>query len=183
MEYDLIYQQYFSPVKSYLAAYVGAEHAEELSQEVFLKVANNIESFRAESSLKTWIYRIATNQAKDYLKSRYKKDSELISESDLEHFASDNLDEGSPEQQSIIHEMNDCIKEFILRLPDEYSAVLVLRELEGRDMQEIAETLGISKNAAKVRLHRAKAKLRDEMEHGCRVTTTSDNRMVCERKE
>ncbi len=175
---DQLYQQYFEPIKRYLGRYVGEAYAEELAQEVFIKVAKNNESFRGESSIKTWIYRIATNQAKDFLKSRYKKDSDAISENDLEQYDAD-----CPEQLSMTAEMNDCIKEFIHRLPSDYSSVLLLSELEENNIREISEILGISQNTTKVRLHRARAKLRDEMQQGCTVTLSCDNRMMCERKE
>ncbi len=182
MNYDLLYQQYFEPIKRYLASYSGEEQAEELAQEVFLKVSRNLEKFKGESDVRTWIYRIAINQAKDYLKSRYKKESDLISEKDLEQLDLVRIDECSPEILNITSEMNECIREFILRLPHEYSTVLLISELQGRNIREISEVLGISQNTAKVRLHRARAKLKDEMEHGCLITATCDNRVVCERK-
>ncbi len=182
MNYDLLYQQYFEQIKNYLASYCGKEYAEELAQEVFLKVSRNLEKFRGESDVRTWIYRIAINQAKDYLKSRYKKDSDLISEKDLEHLDPVRVDEYSPEILNIASEMNECIREFILRLPHKYSTVLLLSELRGQNLSEISEVLGISQNTAKVRLHRARAKLKDEMEHGCLITATCDNRVVCEKK-
>ncbi len=178
MNDDLIYRQYLEPIKRYLGRYVDEAHVEELAQEVFIKVARSREDFRGEASIKTWIYRIATNQAKDFLKSRYKKDSDAITESELEQYDTD-----SPEQLSMTAEMNDCINEFIHRLPSDYSSILLLSELEGNNIREISEILGISQNTTKVRLHRARAKLRDEMQHGCTVTMSCDNRMMCERKE
>ena len=182
MNYDLLYKQYFDPIRKYLVPYCGEECAEELAQEVFLKVSRNLNNFRGDSSVKTWIYRIASNQAKDYLKSRYKKESDLISEEELEKFDSMSCEENSPEVLNITNEMNGCIKEFIIRLPHKYSAVLILSELQGQNIKEISEVLDISPNTTKVRLHRAKAKLRAEMELGCIITTTCDNRVVCERK-
>jgi RNA polymerase sigma-70 factor (ECF subfamily) len=182
MHDDNLYQQYFEPIKRYLVRFVGETYAEELAQEVFIKVAKSSEGFRGESSIKTWIYRIATNQAKDFLKSRYKKESDAISESDLEQYDVVRFDEDSPESLNITTEMNECIKEFIHRLPHDYCTVLLLSELEGHKIKEISEILGVSENTIKVRLHRARAKLRDEMRQGCIVTTTCDSRVVCERK-
>ncbi len=179
---DLLYQQYFKSIRRYLASYVGEMYAEELAQEVFIKVLKNRKGFRGESSIKTWVYHIATNSAKDFLKSRYKKDADLISDCDLEQYDTVTAGDDSPESLVITKEMNDCIKEFIHRLPYDYSTVLVLSALEKYKINEISEALGISQNTTKVRLHRARAKLKDEMEHGCIVSTTCDNRMVCERK-
>ncbi len=182
MHDHLLYQQYFEPIKRYLEQYVGFNHAEELTQEVFIKVIKNREQFRGETSEKNWIYRIATNTAKDFMKSRYKKLSDSISEEDLEHYDSSWVDENTPEALNMTSEMNQCIREFIHRLPDQYATALILSELEGRTIKEISEILDLSQNATKVRLHRSRARLRDEIEQGCIITTTCDNRTLCERK-
>jgi RNA polymerase sigma-70 factor, ECF subfamily len=183
MKDDLLYQRYFDPIKRYLGGYIGESYAEELAQEVFVKVIKGREGFRGDSSIKSWIYRIATNAAKDFLKSRYKKDGDVITESDLEIYDAQRVDRNSPESLNITEEMNDCIKEFVYRLPAEYCMVLILSHLEGHKVKEISELLGESQNTIKVRLHRARAKLKEEMEQGCVIATTCDNRMVCERKE
>ena len=182
MEYDRLYKLYFDPIKKYLTLYCGEEYAEELAQEVFLKVARNLGSFRGEASYKTWVYSIASNQAKDYLKSRYKKESDLISEEDLEKYDILHFDESSPEALKLTDEMNDCIKEFILRLPHKYSTVLLLGELQGLSIREISDVLSSTPSSIKVRLHRARSKLKTEMTLGCNITATCDNRVRCERK-
>ncbi len=183
MHDDLLYQQYFEPVRRYLEKFVGGNYAEELTQEVFIKVIKNKQQFRGDSSVKNWIFRIATNSAKDFLKSRYKKENDAISEQDLKYYDSSLVDEVSPELLNITNEMNQCIREFVHRLPDQYATVLVLSELEGRNISEISEILDISQNATKVRLHRARSRLKDEIERGCIITTTCDNQMLCERKD
>ena len=182
MKYEHLYKKYFVQIKRYLTAYCDEENAEELTQEVFLKVSRGLGNFRNEASHKTWIYRIASNQAKDYLISRYKKESDLISEEDLEKIDLKQYNENSPESVNLTEEMNDCIKEFIFRLPHIYSSVLLLREMQGLNKQEISEVLSLSPNTTKVRLYRAKAMLKTEMEVGCHITTAGDNRIVCERK-
>ena len=63
--------------------------------------------------------------------------------------------------------MNACIREFIERLPPNYKMVMVLSELEGFKNDEIAEILGLSLDTVKIRLHRAREKLRKELEAGC----------------
>lgn len=183
MNDDQLYREYFERIKNYLARYVGDGYAEELAQEVFIKVVKSRDKFRGESSIKTWIYRIATNSAKDFLKSHYKKYHDVISEGHLEQYDFVIFDNDSPESLNLTEEMNECIKEFIYRLPDDYSVVLVLSELEDYKIKEISELLDISQNTIKVRLHRARAKLRDEINSGCIVTTDCENRKVCERKK
>ncbi len=183
MKSSPLYQQYFEEIKKYLARFVDESVAEDLAQDTFIKVDNSIEDFRGESSQKTWIYRIATNTAKDFIKSRYWKEKSLISDQDLEKISDADNYHDSPESTHIVDEMNECIKEFIHRLPYEYATVLVLCDLEGHPLKDAAEIVGISANNAKVRLHRARLKLRQEMDRGCRISLDSDNRMVCERKE
>jgi len=79
--------------------------------------------------------------------------------------------------------MNSCIKEFIHRLPDNYSAVLVLNELEGFSINKIAEIMDISTGTVKVRLHRARARLKRELNLGCTISINSENRLECEQKK
>lgn len=79
--------------------------------------------------------------------------------------------------------MNGCIKAFIHRLSDSYSAVLVLNELEGFSINKIAEIMGISTGTVKVRLHRARAHLKKELDFGCTISINSKNRLECEQKK
>ena len=183
MQDEQLYNQYRKKIERYLKRYVDKDNAEDLTQEVFIKVSRSRTSFREESSIETWIYKIATNAAKDYLKSRQKKERDLISETELESLDALTIENASPESMSLAHEMKACIEEFIHRLPHDYSTVLVLSELEGYTVKDIAEIVGMNANAVKVRLHRARAKLKETMDDGCIITHTADHRIVCERKE
>jgi len=185
MEIDKLYKQYSKMIRIYLARYVNETVAEDLTQDVFVKASNNLEKFRGDSSIKTWIYRIATNVAKDFLKSKAFKASIRqvpILETELEeydHFFNSNI---SIEDNFEATKMNECIKEFIHRLPINYSAVLVLSELEEMNTKEISNIMKLSIGTVKVRLHRARARLKKELEMGCNISTNSDNKMECERK-
>jgi RNA polymerase sigma-70 factor (ECF subfamily) len=79
-------------------------------------------------------------------------------------------------------EMNGCIREIIGRLPEAYRSVIVLSELEGFRDGEIAEILGLSLQAAKVRLHRARTKLRRDLETACVFYRDERNELSCDRK-
>jgi len=75
-----------------------------------------------------------------------------------------------PIEKGIIRdEMNDCIRGYIEKLPDDYRAALVLSEYEGIKNSEIAEILGVTLGTVKIRLHRAKAKLKEELEANCEL--------------
>ena len=86
------------------------------------------------------------------------------------------------EATAIREEMNACIREFIERLPGAYRTVMVLAELEGFTNAEIAGILGVSLDTVKIRLHRAREKLRSELETGCSFDRGERNELACERK-
>jgi RNA polymerase sigma-70 factor (ECF subfamily) len=88
----------------------------------------------------------------------------------------------STEQRLIRHEMNGCIREIIQTLPEQYRSVIVLSELEGLKDGEIAEILGLTLQTAKVRLHRARAKLRKELVATCVFYRDEQNELACDRK-
>ena len=87
-----------------------------------------------------------------------------------------------PEQELIRKEMNDCIRGVIAQLPDSYRTVLMLGELGGLTDDEVAQTLGISRGNAKVRLHRARIRLKQALEARCDFSRSEDNEFVCEPK-
>jgi RNA polymerase sigma-70 factor (ECF subfamily) len=165
--------------------FVSEAEAQDLTQEVFIKVNLKIHTYRGESHIKTWIYRIALNVLKDHLKSKSHKAVNKqvpISESELEDYDNHANNSTDPEEEIDTRLMNECISEFIHRLPLNYSSVLAMRELNGLSINEISDILGLSTSTVKVRLHRAKAKLHKELLSGCKITGTNDCRITCERK-
>lgn len=86
------------------------------------------------------------------------------------------------EQQAIRREMNECIDGFVQKLPEPYRAVLVLSEYEGMSNTRIAEVLGLSLETVKIRLHRARHKMKELLEENCRFYRDSGNELACDRK-
>lgn len=186
MKTDELYQTYFPEVLRYLKRFITDAQAEELAQEVFIKAIKGIDSFRGDASLKTWVYRIATNSLRDYLRSkshRYDNITNHIPEQELEMCPCNSDAENSAEKVIIRKEMNDCIMEYILRLPENYSTVLVLSDIEGHSNREIADILELSQDTVKIRLHRARAKLKEELTEACILTYNSNNELECQRRE
>lgn len=170
LEFQHIHDTFRPKIHRYLARLAGAEEADDLTQEVFIKVGQGLKDFRKESKLSTWIYRIATNTALDHLRSRSLKQTELSidSEKEEEHTHIPLQRKVAPvDQQLIRNEMNACIRNVINRLPEDYRTVIVLSELEELGNREIAEVLQVSLDSAKIRLHRARAKLKKELETIC----------------
>jgi RNA polymerase sigma-70 factor (ECF subfamily) len=165
-----LYQSHGDKIRRYLAKLAGVSAADDLLQAVFLKASAGLAEFRFQSSLATWIFRIATNAAMDSLRERSSAKSffaEKVDGADPEpgpDFAS-----MSAEDELIRRQMGDCIKEFIDALPHAYRLVIILADLEGFTPAEIAEVLGVNLDTAKIRLHRARVRLRKELSRGCRL--------------
>jgi RNA polymerase sigma-70 factor, ECF subfamily len=86
------------------------------------------------------------------------------------------------EHTLVRREMNDCIDEFIARLPPSYRSILILSEQEELTNQEIADALGLTLETVKIRLHRARARLRKELGSGCDFYRDDRNEFACEPK-
>ena len=90
--------------------------------------------------------------------------------------------EPTVDQKLIRKEMGDCVREFVDRLPPDYRTVLILSELEGFKNREIADILEISLDNVKVRLHRARARLKKELDVGCSFYHSEQGNLACDRK-
>ena len=184
-QFQQIYEDFHARIFRYLARMVGEADAEDLTQDVFVKVGLALEEFRGDSKLSTWIYRIATNTAIDRLRHASTRQDKTIQsefpaeEEGLEVIPGEMI---GGEQKVIREEMNDCIRSIVDTLPEGYRSVIILSELEGVQDQEIAEILGISLEAAKIRLHRARAKLRQKMEKACVLYCDEQGELACDRK-
>ena len=189
LEFKDIYDDFQPKIYRYLSRLVGAHEAEDMAQEVFLKVNKALKTFRGESQLSTWIYRIATNAALDRLRSpsyqcliRKGLSFDSNGESDVNKKVCPEDKSISVEQQLVRIEMNECIRNFIGHLPEKYRTVLVLSDLEGFKNREIAEILGITLDTVKIRLHRARAELRKKLESNCSFYHDDRNELGCDLK-
>jgi RNA polymerase sigma-70 factor (ECF subfamily) len=179
-----------SKIHRYLTRMVGEFEAEDLTQEVFIKIGRALKNFRGESALSTWVYRIATNAALDRLRSpSFQWIGQKCSTEDLIAEGEPEIDdrnagtgEKTPQVESMLYrkEMNACILDFIERLPEDYRAVLVLSEFEELSNNEIAEILGITLNTVKIRLHRARERLKKELAANCDSYWIEENEFVPE---
>lgn len=192
LDFHNIYRTFHPKIVRYLAHVIGWRDAEDLTQEVFVKVNQALKTFRGESQLSTWIYRIATNTALDKLRSpsflqtgQKSLSGESIAEGEIEIIDKDAwTGEKTPsvETSLIRKEMNECILGIVEKLPENYRTVVVLSELEGFKDDEIAEILGVSIHTAKIRLHRARARLKKELEAHCNFSRDERNEFACDLK-
>ena len=160
-----------------------------MAQEVFLRVDRGLEGFRGEASIGTWIYRIARNAALDRLRSRpawlesVRQLRSHRSEEDPVDVISQLPDEqASLEQYLVGKEMSECIRGRVDILPESYGESLVLSELVGITNAEIASALGVSEGAVKIRLHRARSMLREDLGTHCTLYYDERDELACEPK-
>jgi len=176
MTFQDVYEEFQPKVHRYLCRLVGPDEAEDLVQDVFVKVSQALPEFRGDSTMSSWIYRIATNSAVDRLRSRSARRLAEVP-LDREYPASDGLP--GAEQDVFRKEMRDCLAQYIAKLPERYRSVFMLSEGEGLTNPEIAEALGISLPAVKIRLHRARRRLQLELRQRCSFSRDARNELVC----
>lgn len=168
-------------VVSYLRRFVGQAEAEDLAQDVFLKVHQGLEGFRGQARPSTWVFQIATHAALDHLKSR----SHRAAQSSVASVVLDQIESpalSAHDQGPVEEEMCRCIRGLVDDLPADYRAIIYLSELKELRISEIADILDISPGAAKIRLHRARGLLRTQMEQGCRIILDERAELQCDPK-
>jgi RNA polymerase sigma-70 factor (ECF subfamily) len=146
------------------------QDAEDVTQQTFLSLVEKLDTFRGESSVATWILRIATNHALKVLRKR--RGLPLVTWNELtdeDSYATTPHPEFiarwsySPETLAQQVENRELIESALSSLDEKYRVVFILRDIEGMSIRETAETLGLSENAVKVRLLRARLMLREKL--------------------
>ncbi len=160
----------------FLARMVGEADADDVAQATLSKAAAALSSFRGEARARSWLFRIAGNAARDWLRSHPR------------HEASDEaqpaeLTQDAPQERRLVREqMSQCMGDFLRRLPESYQAVLELSDCEELSDREVAAILGVTEGAAKIRLHRARTRLKQELEAGCSFYRDDQNVLCCDPK-
>jgi RNA polymerase sigma-70 factor (ECF subfamily) len=187
-DFRTIYASYHPRVFRYLTRLVGQSEAEDLTQEVFLRVNRGLPDFKGDAKLSTWIYRIATNVAADRIRSRSSQESRSGKAVPLdEQLIQEGVDlkgdtKPSVEKQAMREEMSACVQDYVSTLPENYRVPLTLSEIGGLTNKEIAEALGLTMETVKIRLHRGRAKLKEKLEAGCHFDRDEDDILVCDPK-
>ena len=159
-EIEALIREYGNDVLRTAYMYVKDLHvAEDIFQEVFIKVYKNLSAFIGNSSIKTWIIRININTCKDYLKSAYTRKVVPMTEYQEDKVAAESDFEEVEKQDT-----NHLIKESVLSLPAKYRDVVLCVYFNDMSIAEAAKTLNIAEGTAKSRLSRARQKLKDVLE-------------------
>ncbi len=174
LEFQRIHETFRPKICRYLTHLVGEHEAEDLTQEVFVKVSRALETFRGESQLSTWLYRIATHAAIDKMRSlSFRQDAQNSSLDDSNEDENRDVWTGEElpllEQQFMRKERYQCFGDFVKNLPPHYRTVIVLSELGELTNNEIAQALGLSLDTVKIRLHRGRTRLVQELKTHCKA--------------
>jgi len=172
-----IYDKYHRKVVAYAARLLGADPAEDIAQEVFVKVGRSLGTLSDGAKLTSWIYAITLNTVRDHARKRGPNPDRIErieATTETDGRAEDPITQAqdtaslSPEQAAIRNEMVACYLDYVRRLPRRYYVVYALSELEDLSNQEIADRLSLSVGTVKIRLHRARALLYGELRRDCR---------------
>jgi RNA polymerase sigma-70 factor (ECF subfamily) len=142
------------------------DEALDLSQEVFLRVFRTIQRFRGQSSLRTWIYRIAVNQARNrhrFWRRRHRADQVSLDQHIAAHGEFRSTGEATPDRLLAQKELAERLQHALDSLPFDQRTAIVLREVDGLSYEEIAFSLGVAIGTVKSRLTRARRALRHDL--------------------
>lgn len=167
------------PLLRYLERHVGERAlAEDLLQETLIRIGRGLPSFEGRASLKTWAFSIATRVVADHFRQPANR-ARIV---DVDQSAELPDAERSVDTRLVIDEMNACMRRVIDSLPEDYRAALVLHDLEGRTAAQTAEICGCSTPTAKIRIHRARLRLKEALEQECEFYRDNDDVLRCDRK-
>jgi RNA polymerase sigma-70 factor (ECF subfamily) len=165
LSFNEVFERYKSMVFGLLLQVLGdREEALDVSQDVFLTIYRKLDTFRGESSLKTWIYCIVVRRASNRFRwwNRIKRrgtislDETFTKETDRSFCETLKSEEKSPEDILLLHEEQEEIRRFLLRLPLHQRIAVIMRDIEGLSYEDIAEALNVSLGTVKSRIARGR---------------------------
>jgi RNA polymerase sigma-70 factor (ECF subfamily) len=166
-------RRYERPVFSLIYRMVrDSTTAEDLAQDAFIKVLNNLDKYRPEFKFSSWLFKIANNVAIDHLRKRQVDTISMdgsphaTTASEIEATSIDLADQGESALDALAaRELGAAIEVAIGQLRPEYRNCIMLRHVEGRSYEEIAATLDLPLGTVKTYIHRARHQLREALEH------------------
>jgi len=175
-EYYSIIEQYQSVVGRFINMTVKNRWvSDDLTQETFIRAYKRLDSLEDMSKIKSWLLRIAYNLCLDYFKTASKNNVDSL-DSITEVFSSNILPMGKQLERD---EMSQCVQEKMLLLPQSYRTILCLFDIAGLTHSEIAEVLELNVGNVKVRLHRARMKMKEIFEEHCNLGIDERAVLIC----
>jgi RNA polymerase sigma-70 factor, ECF subfamily len=163
MDVQIIWEEYGSQLKRFLMSKVSTpEDTEDLLQEILIKTHNNLASIKEPDKFKSWLYQIARNTIIDYFRKKRPRlsDQDIL---ELETLSAQNPDSINP----VISELSQCIRPFLMQLPEKYCQAVEAIDLKGVSQKALAVELGLPHSTVKSRVQRGRAMLSDLFNECC----------------
>jgi RNA polymerase sigma-70 factor (ECF subfamily) len=187
-----IFDAYHGKVVAYAAQLLGRDEADDVAQEVFVKVGRSLGTLADASKLTPWIYAITLNTVRDAARKRCSRPDRFPAslESTREKAEGEaaisripDTRSRTPEETLARNEMVTCYLDYVKQLPPSYYEVYVLSEFEQLSNDEIARRLSLSLGTVKIRLHRARIKLLEELRRNCQCYHNARGELMGEPKK
>jgi len=189
LSFEDIFSRYHDRMYRYILRLMHQpDEAEDLTQETFLRVHSELSTLRNESALSSWLYRIATHICYDrFRQASYRMESQSLEDnqgeqSDTLEGQIEDFDELKLDQVIDQQEMSTCVQAYVSRLSDDHRIAILLHDLHGMTCPEIAQRLGCSLELVKIRLYRARQKLKSVLSAVCDFSVDQQGILVCESK-
>jgi len=169
-----IWLEYHKKLSVFIKNRVNSDAAEDILQDVFIKIQTKINSLQDNTKLESWLYQITRNSVIDYyrLKDRVDNLPDWVEQPQI--------DEG----ELIRQELSLCLAPLIEQLPEKYRTAINLSEIERKTQKEVAEIENISISGAKSRVQRGRAMLKSMLQDCCQIEINQNNQLVSfEQKE
>jgi RNA polymerase sigma-70 factor (ECF subfamily) len=179
-EFEQVFAQYRAALRRYILSMVRSDaEADDLLQETFVRVLRKLDSLENPAMLSPWLYRIATNVSRDRFRKTARDPVQVASDD-----SNDEAVNGDARLADLFerYEMSSCVQEYLHELPDHYRSAILLHDVEGMTIAEMAQMLDATPGALKIRLHRARGRLRQALQEACAFSHDEDGVFVCERK-
>ncbi len=177
--FETVAERLTPPLRRYLARFIDDRTlAEDLLQESLLRIATGLPRLEPSASIDSWCFGVATHVAIDHL--RKSQSGARIRE--IEDVGSIPDGAADVEQPLVIDEMSSCVREEIDSLPGDHRAALILHDLQGLTAAQTAEACGCSLATAKIRIHRARTRLKQALERDCHFYHDDDQVLRCDPK-
>lgn len=154
--------------------------ADDILQETFLRAHSKLDTLLDEEKLGAWLFRIAYRLCIDHFRKEQRHSTKPLAEDGETIETPDTV---ATDTALSRHQMNICIQNQVLHLPEHYRSVVWLFDVLGFTQKETAEVLGLSLENVKVRLHRARKKLKAILEQNCSFEKDERNVLICEPRE
>lgn len=178
--FERVFAQYRTALRRYILSMVRSDaEADDLLQETFVRVLRKLDTLEDPAMLSAWLYRIATNVSRDRFRKTARDPVQLAGDDCYDEAVDSDARLADLFERS---EMSSCVHEYLYELSDHYRSAILLHDVEGMTIAEMAQMLDATPGALKIRLHRARARLRQALQEACAFSHDEDGVLVCERK-